>query len=135
MLRRFCGAALFRGPRPSSSQGVPFWPSGLTLRSSGLAYGQPLTLAVSPVENPLYSAHGLSNGIQFLGRFSALGLPFPRASPAGLVPVSILFGRWPLRSKREQLSFFMRSAASVALRFFAVRARRQAGVSRFGVWV
>jgi len=46
-LRRFRGAALFRGLRPSSSLGAPFWPSGLTLRSSGLAYGQPLTLAVS----------------------------------------------------------------------------------------
>lgn len=47
-LRRFRGAALFRGPRPSSSQGVPFWPSGLTLRSSRPAYGGRLTLAVSP---------------------------------------------------------------------------------------
>ena len=35
MLRRFRGPALFRGLRPSSRQGVPFWPSGLTLRSSG----------------------------------------------------------------------------------------------------
>ena len=48
-LRRFRGAALFHGPRPSSSQGAPFWPSGLTLRSSGLAFSQPLTLAVSPI--------------------------------------------------------------------------------------
>jgi len=41
---------------------------------------------------------------------------------------------WPLalRSKRKQLSFFKRCAASVALCFFAVRARRQAGASRFG---
>ncbi len=38
----------FRGPRPSSRQGVPFWPSGLTLRSSGLAFSQPLILAVRP---------------------------------------------------------------------------------------
>ncbi len=45
-LRRFRGAALFRGLRPSSSPGAPFWPSGLTRRSSGLAFGQPLTLAV-----------------------------------------------------------------------------------------
>ena len=35
VLRRFRGPALFGGPRPSSRQGVPFWPSGLTLRSSG----------------------------------------------------------------------------------------------------
>ena len=33
-LRRFRGAALFHGPRPSSSQGAPFWPSGLTVRRS-----------------------------------------------------------------------------------------------------
>ena len=46
-LRRFRGAALFRGPRPSSSQGVPFWPSGLTRRSSRPAYGGRLTLGVS----------------------------------------------------------------------------------------
>ena len=46
-LRRFRGAALFHGPRPSSGLGAPFWPSGLTLRSSGLAFSQPLTLAVS----------------------------------------------------------------------------------------
>ena len=46
-LRRFLGAVLFLGPRPSSRLGAPFWPSGLTLRSSGLAFSQPLTLAVS----------------------------------------------------------------------------------------
>ena len=46
-LRRFRGAALFPGPHPSLSLGAPFWPSGLTLRSSGLAFSQPLTLAVS----------------------------------------------------------------------------------------
>ena len=46
VLRRFRGSALLRGLCPSSSQGAPFWPSGLTLRSSGLAFSQPLTLAV-----------------------------------------------------------------------------------------
>ena len=49
MLRRFRGSALLRGLCPSSSQGAPFWPSGLTLRSSGLAFSQPLTLAVSQI--------------------------------------------------------------------------------------
>ena len=33
-LRRFRGAALFLGPRPSSGLGAPFWPSGLTVRRS-----------------------------------------------------------------------------------------------------
>ena len=46
-LRRFRGAALFHGSPPSPRLGAPFWPSGLTLRSSGLAFSQPLTLAVS----------------------------------------------------------------------------------------
>ena len=48
-LRRFRGPAVFPGLRPSSRQGVPFWPSGLTLRSSGPAFCGPLTLAVSPL--------------------------------------------------------------------------------------
>jgi hypothetical protein len=33
-LRRLRGAVLFYGRRPSSSQGAPFWPSGLTVRRS-----------------------------------------------------------------------------------------------------
>ena len=45
-LRRFGGAAVFRGLRPSSSLGASFWPSGLTVQSSGLAFGQPITFCV-----------------------------------------------------------------------------------------
>ena len=45
-LRRFGGAAVFRGSRPSSGLGASFWPSGLTVQSSGLAFGQPLTFGV-----------------------------------------------------------------------------------------
>ena len=48
-LRRFRGPALFLGLRTSSRLGAPFWPSGLTLRSSGPAFCGPLTLAVSPI--------------------------------------------------------------------------------------
>ncbi len=48
-LRRFCGPALFRGQRPCPSLGAPFWPSGLTRRSSRPAYCGRLTLAVSPI--------------------------------------------------------------------------------------
>ena len=47
-LRRFRGPVLFLGLRTSSSLGAPFWPSGLTLRSSGPAFCGPLTLAVKP---------------------------------------------------------------------------------------
>ncbi len=52
-LRRFPGPALFRGLRPCPSPGASFWPSGLTLRSSGPAFCGPLTLAVSPLETHL----------------------------------------------------------------------------------
>ena len=48
VLRRFRGPALFRGLRTSSRLGAPFWPSGLTLRSSRPAYGGRLIWAVSP---------------------------------------------------------------------------------------
>ena len=91
-LRRFRGAALFRGPRPSSSQGVPFWPSGLTRRSSRPAYGGRLTLFVSPAETPLYLAHALFTGIHLLKRLFARCFAVCRASPLGAAPVSSLFG-------------------------------------------
>ena len=71
-LRRFRGAALFHGPRPSSRLGAPFWPSGLTLRSSGLAFSQPLTLAVSPFIFRFMQASIYSNGS-----------PLPEVSPLG----------------------------------------------------
>ena len=48
-LRRFRRPALFCGLRPCPSPAAPFWPSGLTLRSSGLAFSQPLILSVSPI--------------------------------------------------------------------------------------
>ena len=80
-LRRFRGAALFRGPRPSSSQGVPFWPSGLTRRSSRPAYCGRLTLGVSTTENqfilPMFiqTAFSFSNAVQrWVCRFSGLRL-------------------------------------------------------------
>ena len=102
-LRRFRGPALFRGLRPCPSPGASFWPSGLTLRSSGLAFSPPLILAVSTTETLLYLAHVYSNRIQFLKRCAALGLPFLRASPVGITLVCALFGLWPLCSKRNQL--------------------------------
>ena len=46
-LPRFRGPALLRGLRPSPIQCASFWPSGVTLRSSGPAFCGPLTLAVS----------------------------------------------------------------------------------------
>ena len=116
-LRRFPGPALFRGPRPSSRQGVPFWPSGLTLRSSGPAICGPLTLAVSPFIFPLYA------GRYLFQRFACLkGFPS-------------LFGLQRLCSKRHQLSFLQRCAASVAQRFFLGCARLQGWALPFGLRV
>ena len=80
-LRRFRGPALFRGLRPSSRQGVPFWPSGLTLRSSGPAFCGPLTLAVSPfifrfMQASIYSSASPISKVSPLGfwRFAGLRL-------------------------------------------------------------
>ena len=50
-LRRLRGAVLFRGLRPSSSWGFPFWLLGLTVQSSRPAYGGRLTLAVGHRES------------------------------------------------------------------------------------
>ena len=63
VLRRFRGSALLRGLCPSSSQGAPFWPSGLTLRSSGLAFSQPLILAVSLLRIHMPTAQVMSLSI------------------------------------------------------------------------
>ena len=80
-LRRFRGAALFHGSPPSPRLGAPFWPSGLTLRSSGPAFCGPLTLAVSTTENQFISpmlfqtAFNFSSVVQrWVCRFSGLRL-------------------------------------------------------------
>ena len=90
-LRRFRGPALLRGLCPSSSQGAPFWPSGLTLRSSGLAFSQPLTLAVSPfifrfMQASIYSSGSPFSQVSPLGfrRCAGLRLHSPRKFQAFL---------------------------------------------------
>ena len=77
--RRFRGPALFRGPRPSSRLGAPFWPSGLTLRSSGPAFCGPLTLAVSPLIFLFMQAY-IHSSASPLSKVSPLGF----WQPAGL---------------------------------------------------
>ena len=79
VLRRFPGPALFRGLRPCPSPGAPFWPSGLTLRSSGPAFCGPLTLAVSPFIFRSMQASIYSSGSP-LSKVSPLGF----RPPAGL---------------------------------------------------
>ena len=132
-LRRFRGPALFRGLRPCSSPGAPFWPSGLTLRSSRPAYGGRLTLAVSPFIFRFYAGQHLFQRLAFLRAFSFGFLALCWASPACTAQVSCLFGLQRLHSKRHQLSFFKQCVASVAHCFFEVCARRQFGASRFGL--
>ena len=91
-LRRFRGAALFHGPRPSSGLGAPFWPSGLTVRRSRPPAAAAELNALAPLKTCFIQAHVYSNGIHFLKRCAALGLPFLRASPAGIASFSSLFG-------------------------------------------
>ena len=94
-LHRFRGAAHFRGSRASSSPGAPFWPSGLTLQSSGLAYGQPLTLAVSP----------------FIFRFMQASI-YSSASPFSSV---FPLGFWPCGGLRLGLVRFFKPFRPLAL--------------------
>ena len=90
-LRRFRGPALLRGLCPSSSQGAPFWPSGLTLRSSGPAFCGPLTLAVSLRKTRFIKPHVLFTGIYFLKRLFVGFWVSRRASPFGAAPVFSFF--------------------------------------------
>ena len=71
-LRRFRGPALFRGPRPSSSQGVSFWPSGLTLRSSRPAYGGRLTFGVRHYRGRILADHLQKSRRQVLVRLESI---------------------------------------------------------------
>ncbi len=54
VLRRFRGPALFRGPRPSSRQGVPSWPSGLTVRRSRPPTAAAELRALAPLKTHLF---------------------------------------------------------------------------------
>ena len=117
-LRRFRGPALFHGPRTSSRLGAPFWPSGLTLRSSGLAFSQPLTLAVSTTENQFIwpmltqTAFNFSSVVQRLVcRFSGLRLValrwfvvFSASSPCVASASSYCFGSAALPRWRRAFS-------------------------------
>ena len=81
----------FRGLRPSSSWGFPFWLLGLTLRSSGPAFCGPLTLAVSLRKTRFIQPHVLFTGVYLLKRlFVGFGVS-RRASPFGTAPVLSFF--------------------------------------------
>ena len=135
VLRCFCGAVLFRSLCPSPNSSYPFWLLALTFRSSRPAFCGRLTSPVSLRKTRFIQAHVLFTGIHLLKHLSAGFFALCRASPAGAAPVSSLFGLQRLLGLRHQLSFCKHFAASVAQCFFAVCARRQAGVSRAGFWV
>ena len=71
-LRRFRGPVLFRGLRPCPRLGAPFWPSGLTLRSSGrLRRRLPWPLGINgirihPRESPKHALLGIEMATPFL---------------------------------------------------------------------
>ena len=90
-LRRFRGPAVFLGLRTSSRLGAPFWPSGLTLRSSGSAFCGPLTLAVSLRKIRNIEAHVLFTGVYLLKRLFVGFWISRRASPFGAAPVFSFF--------------------------------------------
>lgn len=87
-LRRFRGSVLFPGPRPSSSQRVPSWLSGLTRQSSGPAKGGPLTLVVSHALKEDFMKKK-SQGMHFFLTifFGPLGLLYSK--PGMVLPVLI----------------------------------------------
>ena len=75
----------------ASRLGAPFWPSGLTLRSSGLAFSQPLTLAVSLRKTRFIQSHVLFTGVYLLKRLFVGFLVSRRAAPFGAAPVFSFF--------------------------------------------
>ena len=126
VLHRFRGPALFLGLRPCPRQGAPFWPSGLTLRSSGPAFCGPLTLAVSlltsPSSHPMpFQTAATRSSASSLGRgrcgglrlFRALGVQgFWGASASASCAGSYCFcSPWPLRSCP-----FLRCGSNTALK-------------------
>ena len=62
-LHRLRGAVLFRGLRPSSISGFPFWRLGLTGQSSRPAYGGRLTFGVSLWRIHMPTAQVMSSSI------------------------------------------------------------------------
>ncbi len=118
-LRRFRGPALFLGLRTSSSLGAPFWPSGLTLRSSGPAFCGPLTLAVSPITRFMRaptcsSARPCSKGfLAFLASSAcaASATSYPSCSAAPLPwPSAFSWAAHVFKAGRSLLAFGSNSA-------------------------
>ena len=93
------------------------------------------TTFVSPFIFRFYAGQHLFQRLAFLRAFSFGFLALCWASPACTAQVSCLFGLQRLHSKRHQLSFLQRCAASVAQRFFMGRVRLQGWAPPFGLRV
>ena len=67
----------------------------LTLQSSGLAYGQPLTLCVSLRKTRFIQSHVLFTGVYFLKRLFVGFFAVCRASPWGFAPFQAFLASSP----------------------------------------
>ena len=92
MLCRLGGAALFRGSRPSSNSGYPFWLLVLTFRSSRPAFCGRLTSPVSPCSTlaspveKLYKLFFEENTLKYISL--ALALMLSGCASSGVVPLT-----------------------------------------------
>ena len=107
VLHRFRGPAVFLGLRPSSRLGAPFWPSGLTLRSSGLAFSQPLTLSVRHLDQLMSSTEETTDRwLVVFNPYLADGLPSTRCGPAFFRLLQLLSNKIIQTTPRSQFETF-----------------------------
>ena len=109
----------FSWAAPLSKSGASFWPSGLTLRSSGPAFCGPLTLGVSPITRFMraatyFSARPCSNGFLAFWASSACAASatsYPSCSAAPLPwPSGFSWAAPVFKSGRSLLAFGSNSA-------------------------
>ena len=119
----------------STIYAISFTPTRCSNPSLKRTASQPLSSNVSPFIFRFYAGQHLFQRLAFLRAFSFGFLALCWASPACTAQVSCLFGLQRLHSKRHQLSFLQRCAASVAQRFFVGRALLQVRAFPFGLRV
>ena len=73
-MRRFRGPVVFLGPRTSSRLGAPFWPSGLTLRSSGRLRRRLPWFVRQPTKKESTSCQNVNSAIQAVSGLVAQAL-------------------------------------------------------------
>ena len=97
-LRRFLGAVLFLGPRPSSRLGAPFWPSGLTVRRSRPPTAAAELRALACEKPALFSPMLYSPAFIFSSVYS---LGFYRVPGFALGRCAVFKPFWPLALVRQ----------------------------------